>query len=259
MTRKSRLLKLFLKIIKFNFMDESTKEQEPPVNKSLTTYDQPQVYKSVRAVGIVKPFFQPNAQGQFFTNKLDVIGTAFWLKKYKVLITCAHVVQNLLAGPLEFTGLLMVGNAGIYSRAVIASLDIAHDLAVLKIVGQPQEFINTESESGLEIVDSYPQVGETVGYAGFPLGLQLLNNIHSPTYAEGVVGVQLREGEFRKEIQITGSVAGGFSGAPVVSKNAPTKVAGVLSSGPTNGGNNLNIFMASSWVHLKAIADLSIS
>ena len=240
-------------------MDEILKADEPSISKSLTTYDQPQVYKSVRAVGIVKPFFQPNAQGQFFTNKLDVIGTAFWLKNYKVLITCSHVVQNLLSGPLEFTGLLMVGNAGVYSRAVIASLDIAHDLAVLKIVDQPQEFIDSESQSGLEIVDSYPQVGETVSYAGFPLGLQLLNNIHSPTYAEGVVGVQLRETAFKKEIQISGPVVGGFSGSPVVSKNDPGKVVGVLANGPTDGTNNLNIFMASSWAHLKAIADLSIS
>lgn len=78
------------------------------INKSVTPVGQPQVYRAVRAVGVVKPVFQP--ENRSFDNQLQVIGTAFWLKQFQVLITCAHVVQELLSGPLETTGLLVVGN-----------------------------------------------------------------------------------------------------------------------------------------------------
>ncbi|HXN59694.1 MAG TPA: serine protease [Acidimicrobiales bacterium] len=234
--------------------DISQPESQPAINKAVTTSDQPPVYKAVRAVGIIKPTFASGSQGPF-TNKLDVLGTAFWLKDYKVLVTCGHVVQRLLSGPLELTGLLMVGNLGQYSRATIAALDFDHDLAVLRVADQLPAFIDSEAASGLELVDSYPQVGTAVAYAGFPKGIELLNSIHSPTYAEGVVGVQLREGPFRKEIQITGAVAGGYSGAPIVVKDQPMKVLGVLSSGPQDP----NIFMAVSWEHIKAIAKLATS
>lgn len=227
------------------------------VNTSVTDTGQPQVYKAVRAVGVVRPTYQP--QNKIFGNNLQVIGTAFWLKNYKVLVTCAHVVQGLLAGPLEQTGLLVVGNLGKYARAAITSFDLAHDLAILQIVEESDQFIESESNSGLEIIDDYPQVGRAVGYAGFPMGSQLLNSIHSPTYAEGVVAVQLREGPLRKEIQITGAVAGGYSGAPVVLKENSSKLIGVLSSGPSAPGTQGNIFMAISWAHVKALAELAKS
>lgn len=110
----------------------------------------------------------------------------------------------------------------------------------------------------MEITDDYPQVGKAVGYAGFPMGSQLLNSIHSPTYAEGVVAVQLREGPLRKEIQITGAVAGGYSGAPVVLKENSSRLIGVLSSGPSAPGTQGNIFMAIS-AHVKALAELAKS
>lgn len=226
------------------------------VSTSIPGSEQPEVYKAVRAVGIVKPTYVP--QGQSFGNNLQVVGTAFWLKKYKVPVTCGHVVQNLLSGPLEQTGLLVVGNLGQYARAVVASLDPAHDLSVLQIADQPEHFIDAEAQSGLDIVDAYPQVGTPVGYAGFPMGSQLLNSIHSPTYAEGVVGVQLRESPLRKDVQITGAVAGGYSGAPVVVRGT-ARVLGVLSSGPSAADTQGNIFMAISWEHVRAIAELAKS
>jgi S1-C subfamily serine protease len=75
----------------------------------------------------------------------------------------------------------VVGNLGSYARAFVASLDLAHDLAVLQITAQSQQFIDTEAELGLTITSAYPQVGQPVAYAGFPMGSQLLNSIHSPT------------------------------------------------------------------------------
>jgi hypothetical protein len=240
-----------------------TQTRQDTINTSVPGAEQPEVYKAVRAVGIVKPTYVPQGQGfgnslQSFGNNLQVVGTAFWLQGHKVLVTCGHVVQGLLGGPLEQTGLLVVGNLGKYARAYIASLDLAHDLAVLQIADQPQQFIDSEAALGLTVAGAYPQVGQPVAYAGFPMGSQLLNSIHSPTYAEGVVAVQLRESPFRKDVQVTGAVAGGYSGAPVV-KRGSSEVVGVLSSGPSAADSQGNIFMAISWEHVKAIADLAIS
>ncbi len=217
----------------------------------------PLVYKSVRALGTLRPRFQPS-QGKVFIEGLDVIATAFWLKDYKVLITCAHVVQNLFGAPVEITGLLVVGNMGQYGRAVVSSIDMEHDLAILRLVEAQQDFVDKEAADGLVIIDQYPSVGEAVGYSGFPLGQQLLNSTHAPTYAEGVIGAQLRHLGVRKSIQITGAVAGGFSGSPVVLKGTEVLI-GVLSNSPSKEAGDANIFMAVSWEHVMAIAELSKS
>lgn len=216
----------------------------------------PQVYKVVRALGILRPRFQPS-EGKAFIEGLDVIATAFWLKAYKVLITCAHVVQDLLAAPVEITGLLVVGNMGDYKRAMVATIDMEHDIATLKL-DAPSDVINKEADDGLEIINYYPNVGESVGYAGFPLGKQLLNSTHAPTYSEGVIGAQLRHDGARKNIQITGAVTGGFSGSPIILKNT-NKLIGVLSNSPSREAENASIFMAISWEHVRALAELSKS
>ncbi|MDE2439337.1 MAG: trypsin-like peptidase domain-containing protein [Patescibacteria group bacterium] len=223
----------------------------------------PEVYKAVRAVGTFRPKFNPDGGGRIFADELNVIGTAFWLKNEKVLITCAHVVQNLL-GPLEIAGLLVVGNSGNYRRATISQIDLAHDLAVLTLVnntGQPiaGEELDKEAEQGLEIIDTYPSVSTPIAYAGFPRGNQLLNQLHSPTYSEGVIGVEKKDGSLRKEIQISGPVTGGFSGSPVVLKEDSTKVVGIVSNGPTSNNQDGNIFNAVSFEHIKAIACLARS
>jgi hypothetical protein len=219
----------------------------------------PPMYDSVRAIGTFRPKFIPG-QGRVFSDELTVLGTGFWLKDEKVLITCAHVVQNVLSAPLELAGLLVVGKTGSYRRAVIASADVEHDLAVLVLVqdnGQPVQGdeLSAEASSGLVITTQYPDVATAVGYAGFPLGNQLLNSLHSPTYAEGVVGIQQRQTGRRKEIQISGPIAGGFSGSPIV-KVGTNELVAVVSSGPGSQGN---IFMGVSWEHVRAIAALANS
>ncbi len=221
----------------------------------------PYVYASVRAVGTFRPKFSPTVTGQIFVDELNVIGTAFWLKNEKCLVTCAHVVQGLLGAPLELTGLLVVGNAGKYRRTVIGAIDIEHDLAILRPLNASNNpldgaELDAEVATGLEIVDEYQDVGTAVAYAGFPLGNQLLDQLHSPTYAEGVVGVKCRVSGGQKQVQISGAVVGGFSGSPVVLKEDPTKLLGALSAGPQQGGN---IFMAISWEHVRAIAALANS
>ncbi len=193
------------------------------------------------------------------------MGTAFWLKNEKRLITCAHVVANLLNAPIELTGLLVVGGNGVkYRRALIDIIDHAHDLAVLRVLDENREFLNgeelnKESSLGLEIVNNYPVIATPVCYAGFPLGNTLLNELHAPTYAEGVIGIEKETSLIRKEIQITGAVTGGFSGSPIVLKDSSNNLVGVLSNSPSKEAGNANIFMAISWEHIKAIAELSQS
>ena len=176
-------------------------------------------------------------------------------------MTSAHVVQSLLGPTIETTGLLVVGNAGNYRRALISCLDVAHDLAVLVVLGNNNEPItgaelDNEAASGLDMVDAYEPVATPVAYAGFPLGLQLMNAVHSPTYSEGVIGVERRQSGPRKEVQISGAVVGGFSGSPVVMRGAENKLIGVISNGPGVPGQGGDFFMAVSWEHVEALAKM---
>ena len=215
----------------------------------------PAVCRAVRAVGLLKPKFNPGQSGRVFAESLEVKGTAFWVKPQKVLVTCAHVVRDIVGAPIEITGLLVVGNRGHYTRARIGIMDFDHDIAILH-PDFPPDILVKEAESGLDIADTYPPVGTPVAYAGFPLGTQLLDAQHAPTYSEGVIGAQLRLKGSRKNLQITGAVVGGFSGSPVIDKNNGSKVLGVLSHSPSKEAGDANIFMISSWEHLKALADL---
>ena len=217
----------------------------------------PGVYRAVRAVGILKPQFQPQAKERFFADRLEVVGTAFWLKDYRVLITCAHVVNGLVGAPIEVTGLLVVGNTGNYRRAVISAIDVIHDLAILNLVDESGGAVEQEAAEGLSLVSEYPTVGTEVGYAGFPMGTYLMDSTHAPTYAVGVIGAQLRQEPNRKEVQITGSVAGGLRGGPVVLRSTPEKVIGVLAHSPSREAKEF--FRAISWEHVRALAELAIS
>jgi len=215
--------------------------------------------RAVRTIGTFRPKFNPK-DGKVFSDELTVLGTAFWLKDYKVLITCAHVVDQVLKLPLESAGLLVVGNHEAYQRAVVNIVDHQHDLAVISLVDSNTgnsidgKIIESESSNGLLISSQYPEAGRDVAWAGYPLGNQLLNQIQSPTYAEGVVGISKKEGLTRKDIQVSGVVVGGYSGSPVVDKK-DGKIVGVVSGGPQNSG----IFMAVSFEHIKALAELAKS
>jgi hypothetical protein len=227
--------------------------------------ENPPVYEAVRAVGTLRPQFNPS-QGRVFSEELNVVGTAFWLKEPRVLLTCAHVVSSIVSAPIEVAGMLVIGKGGQYKRATISCVDLAHDLALLSIVGDNNmpifgPALEAEAPTGLEVRGQgpYHPVSTKVAYAGFPHGLKLLNEVHSPTYSEGVIGVERRTTPFRKEIQISGPVAGGYSGSPVVLRDEPTKVIGVISNGPTPADQQGAIFMAVSWEHVLAMARLATS
>jgi hypothetical protein len=219
----------------------------------------PPIYNAVRAVGVLKPKFQQQSGGgQVFADSLDVRGTAFWLKNEKLLVTCAHVIQAVVGAPLEIAGLLVVGNQGNFQRATVAIVDYARDLAILNLVAQAN-IIESEAATGLLIAQGYPEVGARVGYAGFPLGQQLLASSPHPTYAVGVVGTQVRHHGTRKDVQISGPVVGGYSGSPVVIEDNPNSVIGMVSDSPSPEAGQAGIFMATSWEHILALARLANS
>ena len=222
--------------------------------------DPPCVYAAVRAVGTIRPKFQVGAQGRVFADSLDVRGTAFWVQGTTAMITCAHVVQDLVVSPIELTGLLVVGSPHGYLRATVTTVDFVHDLAVLQLGDDVSgELASQEAASGLEFADRYPTVGERVAYAGFPGGLQLLDKSQMPTFAAGVIGAQVRERGPAKFIQITGPVLGGFSGAPVVLESDPKLVIAVVSNSPSSETGQAGIFLASSWQHARALVGLTTS
>lgn len=240
-------------------------QQENTKNEGeIKSYKSP-VLDAVRAIGLVKPKFDQGKQG-FLPPQLDIIGTAFLLKDYRVIITCEHVVRNFISLPVEISGMLVMGRLGQYSPVSIDCVDFAHDLAVLRFVKNPnmsderfESFLKEEFDTGLSIAAQYQPASTKVSYAGYPYGTQLLNQKHDPTYASGVIGVEMCEDQFRKEIRVSGPVVGGFSGSPIVSENEQGKVIGIVSNGPSKDGKESSIFMGISWEHIKAIALLARS
>jgi S1-C subfamily serine protease len=178
------------------------------------------------------------------------------LKEKKAFITCAHVVENIIGSPIEVAGMLVVGGNGVdYKKATISIIDYIHDLAVLNIEAD-ENYLIQQIQSGLDICEQTINVGEEVAYAGFPFGNALLNTKHTPTYAEGLVGTEILEDTLPKTIQISGAVAGGYSGAPIVLKNDLTKMIAVLANSISDQAGNANIFRGIHWKHVKELFEL---
>lgn len=162
--------------------------------------------------------------------------------------------------------MLVVGKQGNYTPVTIDMIDFIHDLAVLRFQKNPRmnqqefdNFVNKEFSTGLEVVNNYSDVSTKVAYAGFPLGIRLLDQQHNSTYSEGIVSIKMRNDNLRKQIQISGSIVGGFSGAPIVLKDNPAQLLGMISNSPSKEAGDANIFMGISWEHIKAIAKLANS
>lgn len=220
-----------------------------------------QLCNAVHAVGFIKPKFDPHSQG-FLPPQLEIIGTAFLLKDKRSVITCAHVVLQFANLPIELSGILVIGKKGSYRPVTIDCVDHAHDLAVLRFKKLPMEtdiqfneFLNLQFGEGLELSEQYASVSDKVAYSGFPLGNQLLTQLHEPTYFEGIVGIKVRKDDIRKQVQISGPVIEGFSGAPIVSKSSK-KVIAIVSNSPSQQAGNAGIFMGISWEHIQAISSL---
>lgn len=214
---------------------------------------------AVRTVGIIKPKFNPQIKG-FDQAKLEVKGTGFWLSS-GIFITCAHVVGGILNQPIEVVGMLVVGgNEKPYRKAVINNIDYMHDLAILHVEANNEadnQLLENEIKDGLEVYDEILNVGDKISYAGFPLGTQLLNEKHSPTYAEGVIGsevIDTRAGF--KTIQVSGPVIGGYSGGPIVLQTDFKKVVSIVSNSPSTEAGQASIFRGVHWKHIKKLNEL---
>lgn len=226
----------------------------------------PPILKAVRAVGIIKPKFDPQQQG-FIPPQLEIMGTAFLLKDYNIIVTCAHVIQPLINLPIELGGILVIGKEANYQPISVDNIDFVHDLAVLRFIKNtqmPQEMfdkmIKQEFDNGLLLSESDPAVSNGIMYAGYPLGNILLNAKHDPSYSEGVISVCDRKNEFgRKEFQISGSIVGGYSGSPITLKSDSQKIVGIVSNSPSKEAGDAGIFMAVSYKHIKALAELANS
>ena len=207
---------------------------------------------SVRSIGTLKPIFDITNQN-FLPPQLNILGTGFWVSD-GVFVTCAHVVQGLLSGPLELVGMLVVGgNRQQYLKATISILDLEHDLAVLQISNKDFHF--AQKQYCLEINNEREEIGSDIRFAGYPLGNHLLNEEHTPVFSKGIIAhTGSSVNKLRKEIKISGSVEGGFSGSPVV--NNSNHVIGVVSNHPQQTKNIFNII---SWEHVEKIVALEKS
>ncbi|MFH1457083.1 MAG: serine protease [Patescibacteria group bacterium] len=216
------------------------------------TNNNDKLLNSVRSVGIIKPYFDVKTQN-FLPPQLNILGTGFWVEG-KVFITCAHVVISCLYGSVEQVGLLVVGgNKAQYLKASISILDIEHDLAVLQILNK--EFHEEQQEKCLSISAQKESVGDEIRFAGYPLGNRLLNEEHTPIFSKGVVAhTSSSVNKTRKEIKISGSIEGGFSGSPVVDET--NNVVGIISNHPQETKNIFNII---SWEHIVKITSLENS
>ena len=224
------------------------------------------ILKAVRAFGIIKPKFDPQLQG-FIPPQLEIMGTAFLLKDFNIIVTCAHVIGQFINLPIELGGMLVIGKETNYQPISIDNIDFVHDLAVLRFIRNTQmpvdmfnKMIKDQFDDGLLLSENDPVVSNSIMYAGYPLGNILLNDKHDPSYSEGVISVCDRKNEFgRKEFQISGSIVGGYSGSPITLKSDPQKVVGIVSNSPSKEAGDAGIFMAVSYKHIKALAELSNS
>jgi S1-C subfamily serine protease len=214
--------------------------------------DNNKLLNSVRSVGTLKPVFDFNSQS-FLPPQLNILGTGFWVGD-STFVTCAHVVQGLLSGPLELVGMLVVGgNKSQYLKATISILDLEHDLAILQIADK--NFHISQKDICLKINDKKETVGMNIRFAGYPLGNQLLNEEQTPIFAKGTIAhTSSSINKLRKEIKISGFIEGGFSGSPVVDDN--DKLIGVVANHPEQTKSIFNII---SWEHIARLIDLENS
>jgi len=214
-----------------------------------TIEDHSKLLNSIRSVGTIKPVFDHKTQN-FLAPQLEIKGTGFWVGD-GVFITCAHVVNDLLTGPLELVGMLVVGgNKSPYLKATISILDLEHDMAVLQIGDKNHH--QSQKANCLNINSKKEVVGMNVRFAGYPLGNQLLNEDHSPVFSKGTIAhASSTVNRLRKEIKISGFVEGGFSGSPVVDDE--NNLIGIVANHPQQTKSIFNII---SWEHVQKIVDL---
>lgn len=102
------------------------------------------------------------------TPATNFIGTGFVTGDGLSVLTCAHVMQKLLdAYPTEIIGIFSgQGDTAQFRPARVQAIDIEHDLALLRLSGEPLPALQLGDASTV-------REGQAMAFTGFPLGMLL--------------------------------------------------------------------------------------
>ncbi len=187
-------------------------------------------FTTVIAVGDedASELFKTHKQSLYQIKVLDIssdtkssYGTGFAISADGLIATNYHVISQKALSPDDYK-LQYVNNMGDVGSLSIISVDVVNDLAIVKLEGELEHFI--------ELSDNNPNQGDTIYSLGNPRDLGM---IVSPGTYNG-----LKEHSFYPRIHFTGSVNPGMSGGPVLNESG--KVVGV---NVATGGNALGFLV----------------
>jgi serine protease Do len=202
------------------------------LTKTLCAADFPQTIRTVKPsiVGV-------GSYEKLRSPAVKFVGTGFAVGNGLSIITNAHVVSTAVTGENETLGIVIgKGNDVQFRPAETVAVDTEHDLALLKIQGEPLP--------PMEVGDSGKIVeGQSVAFTGFPLGLLLgLNHTTHRAIISAITPIvmpargtatldaktiaQLRRPLFNA-FQLDGTAFPGNSGSPVYDPETGT-VYGVI-------------------------------
>lgn len=109
------------------------------------------------------------------TPAVQFIGTGFATGDGLSVLTCAHVIEKLLADyPGETIGILTgQGEVAQFRAATVQAIDAEHDLALLRLSGTPLPALQLGDAAEV-------REGQTMAFTGFPLGTLL--GLHHVTH-----------------------------------------------------------------------------
>lgn len=109
------------------------------------------------------------------TPAVQFIGTGFVTGDGLSVLTCAHVIEKLLAAnPGETIGILTgQGEVAQFRAATVQALDAEHDLALLRLTGTPLPALQLGDAAEV-------REGQAMAFTGFPLGTLL--GLHHVTH-----------------------------------------------------------------------------
>ena len=152
------------------------------------------------------------------------LGSGFFIDD-GVAVTNAHVLRNAASGYVKF-----IGDSRSFSILGVLSIDIQHDLVVLRIGVTGNQNLNLADSDAIS-------VGDTVYAVGNPRGLE-------GTFSDGIVSGIRRLGP-EKLLQITAPISPGSSGGPVL--NTRGEVVGIAVS-TILSGQNLNFAVPANYL-----------
>ena len=125
--------------------------------------------QQVPAIERVKPSIV--AIGTFLPTRspaIQFVGTGFVVADGRHVITNAHVVDTILDKAKMESRIVLVSVGGLPSRrdAEVLATDKVHDLAVMKIAGEPLPALRIGDSGGVS-------EGQLLAFTGFPIGMVL--------------------------------------------------------------------------------------